>query len=70
MSCSRITWGFDMSTYLFIGKKKKLKRWLPEEGARGLVAIQALYYLKFQIFRKKSKHNLRKMRPLIFYPKN
>ena len=26
-------------------KKKKFKRWLPEEGAKGLVAIQALYCL-------------------------
>ena len=31
-------------------KKKKFNRWLLEEGAKGLVAIQALYYLDIPEF--------------------
>ena len=31
-------------------KKEKFKRWLPEEGAKALVAIQALYFLDISEF--------------------
>ena len=31
-------------------KKKKFKRWLPEEGVKGLLAIQALFYLDIPDF--------------------
>ena len=64
MSWIRIAWGFGMSAYQNSGMSRlqrlygyeafrslfKFKRCLPEEGAKGLVAIQALYYLDIPEF--------------------